>query len=170
MWILSIDIRRTTPLSSSCGQSFDGAVATSGACCMAMPAFAAILTLLAIVLAPLSAHGVDSSLWNAVQEPGHVVLIRHALAPGTGDPPEFSLRDCATQRNLSDAGREQAVRIGHRFLDNGIKNARVYSSQWCRCLETAALLDLGDVTELPALNSFFRRFEREEEQTAEVLA
>lgn len=91
--------------------------------------------------------------------------MRHALAPGTGDPSEFTIGDCNTQRNLSDQGREQAKRIGLRFRENGIHSAIVYSSQWCRCLETARLLDLGPVQELPIINSFFQRFERRESQT-----
>jgi broad specificity phosphatase PhoE len=95
----------------------------------------------------------------------HVALLRHALAPGTGDPAAFVLGDCGTQRNLSDEGRDQAKRIGARFAANGIKQARVFSSQWCRCLETANLLGLGPVEALPSLNSFFQRFERRERQT-----
>jgi len=87
----------------------------------------------------------------------HVVVIRHANAPGTGDPAGFSLGDCATQRNLDETVRAQARRLGERFREAGIAEARVYSSQWCRCLETARLLGLGPVKELAALNSFFGR-------------
>ena len=94
-----------------------------------------------------------------------MALLRHAIAPGTGDPSDFTLRDCSTQRNLSDQGREQAVRIGKRFRGHGIMTAGVYSSQWCRCLDTAELLDLGPVEELPALNSFFQDFGRRDAQT-----
>jgi phosphohistidine phosphatase SixA len=90
-------------------------------------------------------------------EGGYVVMLRHALAPGVGDPANFRLGDCATQRNLSEDGRAQARRLGERLRAHGIDQADVYSSQWCRCLETAALLDLGTVEELPALNSFFSR-------------
>jgi 8-oxo-(d)GTP phosphatase len=90
-------------------------------------------------------------------EPGTVLLLRHALAPGTGDPAGFQLEDCATQRNLSDAGREQARALGDRLRAAGIGEARVYSSRWCRCLETARLLDLGPVQPEPALDSFFQR-------------
>ena len=88
---------------------------------------------------------------------GEVLLIRHAAAPGTGDPEGFRLGDCATQRNLSDTGRKQARAIGDWLRDQGIERAHVYSSQWCRCLETAELLDLGPVVELPGLNSFYDR-------------
>ena len=95
----------------------------------------------------------------------HIALMRHALAPGTGDPENFSLDDCTTQRNLSNAGRDQAVKIGTRFKQAGINEAEVYTSQWCRCRETAELLGLGPPAPLPSLNSFFRNYEREEMQT-----
>ncbi|MGQ9365488.1 histidine phosphatase family protein [Azospirillum sp. ST 5-10] len=99
---------------------------------------------------------------------GSVVLMRHAEAPGIGDPPGFRLGDCATQRNLDDGGRAQARRMGDRLRDLGIREARVLSSQWCRCLETARLLRLGPVTEEPALNSFFGRSGEREATVAAV--
>jgi phosphohistidine phosphatase SixA len=95
----------------------------------------------------------------------HVALMRHALAPGIGDPENFRLDDCSTQRNLSQAGRDQAVNIGARLKEAGIDKADVFTSQWCRCLETAELLGLGPPEPLPALNSFFRNYERQEAQT-----
>ncbi|MEX1299794.1 MAG: histidine phosphatase family protein [Desulfotignum sp.] len=113
-------------------------------------------------------HGsaTEKDLWQELKKENHFALIRHALAPGTGDPPDFNLRDCATQRNLSERGRNQARNIGRRLRARGIHRAQVYSSQWCRCLETATLLHLGPVQELEILNSFFRHFEKREEQTA----
>ncbi len=102
--------------------------------------------------------GVDSDqaeLIKRMQAGGHILMIRHALAPGFGDPPEFQIGDCSTQRNLDDRGRQQARAIGNWLRARGITAASVYSSQWCRCLETAELLKLGPVKELPALNSFF---------------
>jgi broad specificity phosphatase PhoE len=87
----------------------------------------------------------------------HVLLVRHAYAPGTGDPAEFSLGDCSTQRNLSDEGRAQASSMGAWLRHQGIDNARLYSSEWCRCVETAERMGLGPVTPLPALNSFYER-------------
>lgn len=93
---------------------------------------------------------------------GHILMIRHALAPGSGDPPNFKIGDCSTQRNLDDSGRTQARRIGMWLRTNGIKSARIYSSQWCRCLETANLIDLGPVHELAALNSFYEKTEDRE--------
>ena len=88
---------------------------------------------------------------------GHVLMVRHAYAPGSGDPPHFQVNDCTTQRNLNDQGRAQSRRIGQWLRSRGVDAARVFSSQWCRCLETARLMDLGPVVHLPALNSFFDR-------------
>lgn len=98
-------------------------------------------------------------IWQQLQQPEdtlYVVLLRHAIAPGTGDPTNFQLTDCSTQRNLSEAGREQARQIGQAFRDRGVAVKQVLSSQWCRCLETAELMDLGTVEPYPPLNSFFR--------------
>ena len=129
------------------------------------------LSLTTMVLAAVAAVGraqEDSVLWMALAGGGHVALMRHALAPGTGDPDYFDLQDCSTQRNLSEQGRAQARRIGERFREHDIASARVYSSQWCRCLETAGLLGLGAVEPLPLLNSFFRDRSRGPEQTARL--
>jgi broad specificity phosphatase PhoE len=101
---------------------------------------------------------------------GGVLLLRHAIAPGFGDPDGFRVDDCATQRNLDDTGRRQAAAIGAWLRDRGIRSARVYSSQWCRCLDTARLLGLGDVTQLPALNSFFQRREQRADRLAALRA
>jgi len=109
-------------------------------------------------------------LFDALREGRAAALIRHALAPGVGDPAEFRIDDCATQRNLSDEGREQARATGERLRAVGIAAARVYSSQWCRCLETARLLDLGEVQKLPALNSFFNDRSRADRQTADLMS
>lgn len=87
---------------------------------------------------------------------GQVLFMRHALAPGTGDPGNFEISVCATQRNLDDAGRRQARNLGAQMAQAGVSFGAVYSSQWCRCLETAALLEQGTVTELPGLNSFYQ--------------
>ena len=103
----------------------------------------------------------QSNPWAALRHPGCFALIRHATAPGTNDPPGFRLDDCATQRNLSIEGRAQAARIGDLFHANGIAAAEVYSSQWCRCLDTATLMKLGEVRPQPRLNSFFQDRSRE---------
>lgn len=99
-------------------------------------------------------------------KPGQVLVMRHANAPGTGDPEHFKISDCATQRNLDAAGRAQAAQIGRRIAKAGVKGIKVYASQWCRCLETARLLAVGPVTPLPALNSFFARVEERDEKIA----
>ena len=96
------------------------------------------------------AHG-----FTVPQAPRTHLIMRHALAPGGGDPADFTLGDCSTQRNLDDRGRAQARATGARIRSLGIGVDRVLSSQWCRCLETAELLDLGPVEEAPAINSFF---------------
>lgn len=101
---------------------------------------------------------------------GIVVMLRHALAPGTGDPANFSLADCGTQRNLSAEGRAQAVRIGAALRRAGLHDARVFSSPWCRCLDTASGLGFGAVTPLPLLGSFFEQPEIGRERTRDLRA
>jgi phosphohistidine phosphatase SixA len=87
---------------------------------------------------------------------GLVILMRHAqTVPGTGDPPGFRLGDCATQRNLSEEGRDQARRIGEKLRAERVPVDRVLTSAWCRCRDTAELLDLGPVEHLQPLDSFF---------------
>lgn len=85
-----------------------------------------------------------------------VLMLRHAYAPGGGDPVGFNVEDCATQRNLNDQGRQQARDIGRQFKDLGLTATSVWASQWCRSFETAQLMDIGQVQALPALNSFFQ--------------
>ncbi len=122
---------------------------------------AVALSLLLVIVPQSFASADDASLLRSIAQEGHIVIMRHAVAPGTGDPNNFTLRDCSTQRNLSVEGRAQAARIGARLRDAGLGSARVFSSQWCRCLETAELLKLGAVEELPPLNSFFRQREQQ---------
>lgn len=110
-----------------------------------------------------------AALWTALASGGHVAMIRHALAPGTGDPENFRIGDCATQRNLSDTGRAQARRMGEAFRRNNVAVGRVLSSEWCRCQETAALLDIGAVETFPALNSLHRRRDNAAMQEAAFL-
>lgn len=91
------------------------------------------------------ARAANDALWSALREGRAFAMIRHALATGYGDPDDFKLGDCATQRNLSQKGRDQAKRIGELFRRNGVVTADVYTSQWCRCRETAELIKLGVV-------------------------
>jgi phosphohistidine phosphatase SixA len=112
---------------------------------------------------PAAALAADQSeVIDRLKAGGHILMIRHALAPGNGDPPNFEIGDCATQRNLDDTGRDQARSIGEWLRNNGVTSARVYSSQWCRCIETARLLNLGPVQELAALNSYYERVQDRE--------
>ena len=84
--------------------------------------------------------------WKALRAGGHVALMRHADAPGgVGDPPGFSVDDCATQRNLSEKGRVDAEKIGSRLKGEGIAFEKILSSPWCRCIDTAKLMNLGTV-------------------------
>ena len=104
---------------------------------------------------PISAQANDAT-WQALKEGGLVILMRHSLAPGIGDPPGFERDRCDTQRNLSTAGRNQAEAAGRAFRERDIPIAAVYSSRWCRALDTAELMALGPVTLTPWLDSFFR--------------
>ncbi|MBE9157439.1 histidine phosphatase family protein [Nodosilinea sp. LEGE 06152] len=126
-----------------------------------------------LALSPAAPRSAPVTLWDHLQradEQLYVVLLRHAIAPGTGDPANFRLDDCATQRNLSAVGRSQAQQIGAAFRQRNIAVAQVLSSQWCRCLETAELMDLGPVEPYPPLNSFFRDRSTAASQTAQVQA
>ncbi|GEN28534.1 hypothetical protein HVA01_21800 [Halovibrio variabilis] len=115
------------------------------------------LTLLLAVLSmlPISAQANDAT-WQALEQGGLVILMRHSLAPGIGDPPGFERGRCETQRNLSAAGRAQAQAAGRAFRERDIPIAGVYSSSWCRALDTAELMALGSVEPVPWLDSFFR--------------
>jgi phosphohistidine phosphatase SixA len=123
-----------------------------------------------LVLALLLAPAAQADPMAAAATPGAVLLMRHATAPGTGDPADMRLGDCSSQRNLSDEGRAEARAIGQRLRSAGIAPDRILSSQWCRTTETAELLDLGPVTPFPAANSFFSDRSTAKRQTAEVLA
>jgi len=104
---------------------------------------------------------------------GNVLLIRHAATePGIGDPPAFRVEDCATQRNLSDAGRRQATQLGEALRAAGVPIAEVRSSRWCRCLDTARLAFEPQlaVRPWPQIDSFFGRREVAATQTKAALA
>jgi phosphohistidine phosphatase SixA len=114
---------------------------------------AALLLIAAALPAPASAQG-EARAWEVLAG-GGVVLFRHANAPGGGDPPGMRIGDCATQRNLDAAGRDQARRIGAAFSGRGIAVGAVLTSQWCRTRETAALAFPGRTVDEAAFNSFF---------------
>ena len=104
------------------------------------------------VLDPTAAE--QEAYVRALRTPGHALLLRHTLAPGHGDPADFDVSNCSTQRNLSAEGRAQAVKVGAWLKARGVRPAQVHSSPWCRCLETARLMDLAPVVVEPGLRSF----------------
>lgn len=118
-----------------------------------------------------SAPAADDSpeaLWKRLREGGYVVFIRHAATgPGLGDPAGYRLDDCATQRNLSAEGRVDAARIGAAFKRERVVVERVYSSPWCRCLDTARLA-FGTAEAWDPLGSLFDFPHREAELTESV--
>jgi phosphohistidine phosphatase SixA len=96
-----------------------------------------------------------SDLSEKLRSSGYVLLMRHASAPGLGDPPNYTLDDCKTQRNLDAEGRRQAVVVGDWLRKQGVQSASVFSSIWCRCKDTAALLGFDAYQVEPSLGSFF---------------
>ncbi len=107
----------------------------------------------------------DEDLWRRLAAGGQVVLLRHAATTsGVGDPTGFRRDDCMTQRNLSEAGRQESRRIGAAFEARAIPVARVLSSPWCRCLETARLA-FGSAEAWEPLSSLFADRTRQAEQT-----
>lgn len=88
----------------------------------------------------------------------NVIFMRHALAPGFGDPDSFDVADCSTQRNLNAEGRAQARSIGAAMRNSGLQFKDILSSQWCRCTQSAELLNLGHWSTFDGLNSFFQGY------------
>ena len=111
-----------------------------------------ILTILSIFL---SQTLYAKSNWSPAQGGNKIILIRHSLAPGGGDPAGFKINDCETQRNLNQKGIEQSKNIGILFKINNIPIDQVLSSQWCRCKDTAKYA-FGSFKEFSALNSTFQ--------------
>ena len=126
-----------------------------------------LAALVALACAPALAQD-EARLWAQLRRGGNVLLIRHASTiPGGGDPPGFRLDDCSTQRNLSDAGRAQARRLGERLRRERVPIAQVYTSPWCRCRETA-MLAFGRAEDWTALSSVFDMPDRDRELTERV--
>lgn len=116
-----------------------------------------LLTLLTLLTPTTSANQLQ--IWDRLQgtaPKGYVLLLRHSLAPGVGDPENFRVDDCSTQRNLSEQGREDAVALGKWLQRRQIEIYRIESSRWCRAKETANLLDLGRVSLNSNLDSLFQ--------------
>jgi phosphohistidine phosphatase SixA len=114
--------------------------------------------LIVFMLAGGAADAADDTApaWTALRGDGHVALIRHASAPGpAGDPFDYKLDDCTTQRNLSEQGRTEARALGARFRMQQVKVGKVVSSQWCRCTQTAELMNIGPVDDAPTFNNAF---------------
>lgn len=120
-----------------------------------------------LMLRPASSHAGNGIALDALRS-GGALLLRHALTePGIGDPPGFRLDDCSTQRNLSAGGRAQARAAGEALRARDVKMDAVYSSAWCRCIDTAKeMFPELQVEVLPALNSFFAGQGDRERQTA----
>jgi phosphohistidine phosphatase SixA len=114
------------------------------------------------------AQQATATLPNDLQDGQHVLLMRHADAPGYGDPPGYVIAQCSTQRNLDDYGKKQAKAIGIWLANQGIQKADVFSSPWCRCLDTATLLDKGSIKIEPSLGSFFDNMSLEKRQTKQL--
>ena len=111
----------------------------------------------------------ENTVVSLLKEEGKIVFIRHSIAPGGGDPENFSLNDCTTQRNLSKKGIEQSKQIGEFFKKNKIIISKVLSSQWCRCKDTA-FHAFGKYEEFFALNSTFQmKFSGNSKKQAEAL-
>ena len=129
-----------------------------------------IISLLTIIFSLISFHTQASDLnWKPAQDGDKIILIRHAKAPGGGDPEGFKIKDCKTQRNLDIMGINQAKKIGKLFTENKVKIDRVLSSQWCRCKYTAKYA-FGNFKELSALNSTYTPpYDQNEKQQIEDL-
>ena len=130
---------------------------------------AAITSLLPLLFAASLVSSADGqqAVWEALREPGAVVVLRHSYAPGSFDPPDARLDDCTTQRNLNASGRAQATRLGEAFRQHGVTVGTVLSSPRCRCLDTARLA-FGRVQAWDALGGALGDDERRRTQLAEV--
>ena len=112
-----------------------------------------ILIIFISINSPVKADSKKNLIEN-LKKGGKLIFIRHAYAPGGGDPENFNINDCATQRNLNESGRIQSKKIGIFFTENQIKIKKIYSSEWCRCKETA-LIAFNKFENKNFLNSFF---------------
>lgn len=130
-----------------------------------MPICPLIAALFALALLPVAAAS-EPAAWAALRRDGAVALVRHADAPGVGDPAGWKLGDCPTQRNLSEAGRAQARALGERLKAEHVAIARLAASPWCRTLETAQLLGAGPVHAEPTFANAYILSERRAELAA----
>lgn len=131
-----------------------------------------ITVILTIAFVPHKTTAKELAIWDQLQgtnPKGYVLLMRHALAPGVGDPENFNVNDCSTQRLLNDEGRQDARDIGQWLQRREVKILRVESSRWCRAKETAQLLNIGKVRPNRNLDSLFQETNLESHpQTANI--
>jgi phosphohistidine phosphatase SixA len=113
----------------------------------------------------ISPFTLANDLSAKLQSSDHVLLMRHTLAPGVGDPANYKLEECKTQRNLSAEGRQHALNTGKWLREQGVHQATVFSSAWCRCKDTAQLLQFNGYKTEPALASFFDSMHLAQERT-----
>ena len=105
------------------------------------------------LITPIKAD-LNKNLLNQLEDGGKLIFIRHAYAPGNGDPQNFDINDCSSQRNLNFQGKNQAKKIGQFFIRNNLPISKIYSSEWCRCKDTA-LFAFEKFETKNFLNSFY---------------
>ena len=121
-----------------------------------------------IIFLPINSFSSEKII-NSLKNGKKVVFIWHAIAPGNGDPDNFDISDCSTQRNLNEKGRDQSKKIGEFFKSNKILFDKVLSSEWCRCKDTG-IIAFGDIETLSALNSFYdARFSKNKDKQIKQL-
>jgi hypothetical protein len=121
-----------------------------------------------IFLFSFSISSYAANLSKDLKDGQHILMMRHADAPGFGDPPGYQLDQCSSQRNLGDLGKKQSVAIGKWLSSQGINGAMVFSSPWCRCIDTAKLINQGPVNIEKSLGSFFDDMSLEKSQTRQL--
>jgi phosphohistidine phosphatase SixA len=121
-----------------------------------------------IFLFSFSISSYAANLGKDLKDGQHILMMRHADAPGFGDPPGYQLDQCSSQRNLGDLGKKQSVAIGKWLSSQGINGAMVFSSPWCRCIDTAKLINQGPVNIEKSLGSFFDDMSLEKSQTRQL--
>lgn len=127
-----------------------------------------IIQIVASCLMLMVSFNSHAGLADDLRDGQNILLIRHADAPGFGDPPGYRLDECSSQRNLGDYGIRQATLIGQWLTAQGVSSAQVFSSPWCRCLDTAKLIDKGPVMIEASLGSFFDQMHVEKDQTLDL--
>lgn len=125
------------------------------------------ITLFALCLL-ISVFSQASDLSEKLKSPDYVLVMRHTRAPGIGDPANYTLENCESQRNLSVEGRKQAVAVGDWLKKQGVQTAEVHTSAWCRCKDTAKLLNFNGFKVEPSLASFFDEMELAKARTQDL--